>query len=74
MEWFVCGIPEHGLLIFTKNSDIKTKDGQQLKYHGSVKPRGEWTPLMKQAFEQVRATVVTDVFTRIVAIDLLVTD
>ena len=44
-----------------KDSDIKTKDCQQLKYHGSVKPRGEWTPLMKQAFEQVRATVVSDV-------------
>ncbi|KWU42972.1 hypothetical protein RHOSPDRAFT_26620 [Rhodotorula sp. JG-1b] len=52
VEWSVCGIPEGGLLIFTKDSDIKTKDGQQLKYHGSVKPRGEWTPRMKQAFEQ----------------------
>lgn len=37
-KWFVCGIPEHDLLIFTKDSDIKTKNGHQLKYQGRVQP------------------------------------
>lgn len=54
-DWFVCGIPEHDLLVFTKDSDIKIKNGQQLKYHSSVTPT--WTKALKQAFQQVRARV-----------------
>lgn len=54
LHWHVYGLPDHELLVFTMDPDMKMHNGQQLKGRSDVTlDEAEWTRGMRLAFNQV---------------------